>query len=209
MKFLSTVLNFIRTVAKSCINYWKNKIIKNGNSGKLEIAKYLKCNSYNELGSSELTNVKLKSLRQWIPVDKLFEDGEIEIRPRNFNFIWLLEYNASLMNTVDWKELSLNPNAVSILEKNLDKVDWCALSSNPNAIHILRQNLDKIEWKALSGNPNAISILEQNLEKINWKALSGNLNAISILKKNLHKIDWKALSGNTNAVPILEDYFNN
>ena len=36
------------------------------------------------------------------------------------------------MDKVDWKELSYNPNAIHILEKNLDKVDWEDLSSNPN-----------------------------------------------------------------------------
>jgi len=28
--------------------------------------------------------------------------------------------------------LSMNPNAIPILEKNLDKVDWAYLSENPN-----------------------------------------------------------------------------
>ena len=38
---------------------------------------------------------------------------------------------------MNWWYLSENPNAIPILEKNLDKVDWCALSKNPNAIHLL------------------------------------------------------------------------
>ena len=54
-------------------------------------------------------------LREWIPVDRL-----------------------------DWKELSRNPNAIHILEQNLDKVCWSYLSLNPNAIHILEQNLDTV-----------------------------------------------------------------
>ena len=40
-------------------------------------------------------------------------------------------------NNVDWWHLSRNPNAISILEKNLDKIDWAYLSTNPNAIHLL------------------------------------------------------------------------
>ena len=55
--------------------------------------------------------------------------------------------------------LSSNPNAIHLLEKNLDKVDWCWLSGNPNAIHILEKNLDKINWEMLSMNPNAIHLL--------------------------------------------------
>ena len=46
------------------------------------------------------------------------------------------------------------------------------LCNNPNAIYLLEQNLDKIDWDILSLNPNAINILEQNLDKIHWGALS-------------------------------------
>jgi hypothetical protein len=42
---------------------------------------------------------------------------------------------------LDW--LSGNPNAIHILEKNLNKLDWWGpLSQNPNAIHLLTK-LDK------------------------------------------------------------------
>ena len=32
---------------------------------------------------------------------------------------------------------------INLLEKNIDKIDWECLSSNPNAIHLLERNLDK------------------------------------------------------------------
>ncbi len=32
----------------------------------------------------------------------------------------------------------------------LDKLDWDWLSGNPNAIHLLEQNIDKINWYNLS-----------------------------------------------------------
>ena len=35
---------------------------------------------------------------------------------------------------INYKLLSSNPNAIHILEKNLDKVNWCHLSKNTNAI---------------------------------------------------------------------------
>ena len=38
-------------------------------------------------------------------------------------------------NNIKWDYLSLNPNAIWIIEQNLDKVDWYFLSENPNAIH--------------------------------------------------------------------------
>jgi hypothetical protein len=41
----------------------------------------------------------------------------------------------------------------------MDKVNWLYLSENPNAIHILEQNLEKIDWARLSLNPNAITLL--------------------------------------------------
>jgi hypothetical protein len=69
------------------------------------------------------------------------------------------------LSKIDWLWLSRNPNpnAVSLLEQNLDKVDWVALSSNPNAIHILEQNLDKVHWGCLLKNP---SILELDYEAL-------------------------------------------
>ena len=56
------------------------------------------------------------------------------------------------------------------------KIDWYYLSKNPNAIHLLEKNVDKINWNYLSANPNAISLLEQNIDKIHWTTLSSNPN---------------------------------
>jgi hypothetical protein len=86
--------------------------------------------------------------------------------------------------------LSSNPNAIPILEKNLDKVNWAVLSSNQNAIPILEKNLDKVDWDILSSNPNAIHILEKNLVKVNWNWLSYNPNAIIPL---FSKLDYQEM----------------
>ena len=75
----------------------------------------------------------------------------------------------------------------------MDKINWNKLSGNPNAISILTRNIDKINWDKLSGNPNAIPILNRNIDKINWYELSQNPSAISILEKNLNKIDWEGV----------------
>ena len=112
---------------------------------------------------------KNMKLRDWIPIDKL-----------------------------DWKILSINENAIHILEKNLDKVSWRWLSTNPNAIHMLERNLDKVDWVFLSSNPNAIHMLERNLDKLSWDMLSGNPNAIHILEKHIDQINWEKLSKNSN-----------
>ena len=46
--------------------------------------------------------------------------------------------------------MSINKNAVYILENNLDKVNLWRLSENDNAIHILENNLDKVDWYMFS-----------------------------------------------------------
>ena len=59
-------------------------------------------------------------------------------------------------------------------------MDWYQLSANPDAISILEQNIDKINWDSLSFNPNAISLLEKNQDKIHWIKFAYN-QAISEL----------------------------
>ena len=51
-----------------------------------------------------------------------------------------------LYNKVCWSHLSLNPNAIPVLEKYVDKVDWTILSRNPNAIPILEKYLDSVKY---------------------------------------------------------------
>jgi hypothetical protein len=75
------------------------------------------------------------------------------------------------MNHCSWQLLARNPNpnAIPIIEENLDKLDnsgWRYLSENPNAIHILEKNLHNISWYNLSSNKNSIQILEKNVDKI-------------------------------------------
>ena len=107
---------------------------------------------------------------------------------------------------LDWEYLSMNPNAIDLLEKNIDKIDWRFLSRNRNAVHLLEKNIDKIDWSWLSTNtnPKALQLLEKNFDKIHWGILSENPNAIRILEKNQDKIKWIALSLNPNAIHLLE-----
>ena len=71
-------------------------------------------------------------------------------------------------------QISLNPNAIHLLEKNINKINWDMLSANPNAIHLLEQHTDKINWFWLSENPNAIHILQNNIDEIYLSELSIN-----------------------------------
>ena len=78
----------------------------------------------------------------------------------------------------------------SYLGKNLDKlttVCWTALSSNPNAIHLLEKNLDKVNWTWLSQNPNIFTY--------DYKAMKDSMGIKEDLMKNrfhpknLHKFN--------------------
>ena len=54
--------------------------------------------------------------------------------------------------------LSMNPSALDLLSKNLDKVHWPHLSINPSAVNILSHNIDKINMFNLLHNPNIFEI---------------------------------------------------
>jgi hypothetical protein len=97
----------------------------------------------------------------------------------NYNQVKLLNWIP--LDKIDWWHLSGNPNAISLLEQNVDKICWPLLSYlNSNAIHLLEQHPDKIHWGYLSKNPKAIHLLERNLDKIDWWHLSENPKAIGI-----------------------------
>ena len=42
---------------------------------------------------------------------------------------------------IDWDWLSLNPAAIYLLEKHIDKIFWYFLSHNPAAIHLIEKNI--------------------------------------------------------------------
>ena len=92
--------------------------------------------------------------------------------------IMLLDNNQKL---IDWPSLCMNknPRAIKIIEKNLHKLDskcWSLLSINQNAIHILENNVEKVNWDALLYNQNAGHLLDQrqNIETIDWETFSAN-----------------------------------
>jgi hypothetical protein len=131
------------------------------------------------------------------------------VKPRMKLLDWIPE------DKLDWCYLSSNPNAIQLLETNLQResyiinwrrlLDWRRLSGNPDnsyAIPLLEKNPDKIDWTYLSKNPNAIHLLEKYPEKINWGALSRNSNAIHLLEKYPDKINWYKFSGNPSIFEI-------
>lgn len=109
---------------------------------------------------------------------------------------------------LDWSALSMEPLAISLLERNKTHIDWKYISANPAAMHLLERNPDTINWSFLSHNTNpmAIQMLETNLDKIDWYALSSNHSpyAMQLLEAHPDKIDWNSLSANTEATRLLE-----
>jgi hypothetical protein len=89
------------------------------------------------------------------------------------------------MDKIDFDSLSLNENAIDILEQYIYNVNWRNLSANPNALPILLKNPDRIDNSMLSINPNALHIIENNLNKINWYQLLCNTN----IKNYLHIVE--------------------
>jgi hypothetical protein len=41
------------------------------------------------------------------------------------------------IKNIDWQNLTLNPNAIHLLEKNIDKILWSWLSSNPSIFELV------------------------------------------------------------------------
>jgi hypothetical protein len=113
---------------------------------------------------------------------------------------------------IDWKSLSINvnPKAINLLEKNLDKINWMELSINHKALRILEKHQDKICWSHLSLNHGAINLLKNNLDKIDWRMLSMNKcpGAIELLKQNPYRINWEKLISNPFAIELIESKFN-
>ena len=57
------------------------------------------------------------------------------------------------LNKLEWKSICHNipKNALNWLVTNhKDKIDWQSLSYNPEAIELLEKNLDKISWYGLN-----------------------------------------------------------
>jgi hypothetical protein len=118
-----------------------------------------------------------------------------------------------------WDYLSLNPHpqAIKMLEENLDKINWNFLSENPEAIHILFTNKDKINWLAFLRNPKIIYMNDYFKILSNIKNLKINKTELSILMKNSnddvvncclkyipeHEINISSLCMNTNTRAIM------
>ena len=109
-----------------------------------------------------------------------------------------------------WEWLSQNPEALYLLEMNLDKINWHYVSKNPAAVHLLEANPDNIYWYWLSANPAAIHLLKANPVCVandslprflrNRRRSQGFERGWNPLHPD--KIDWCALSRNPATIPM-------
>lgn len=63
-------------------------------------------------------------------------------------------------DVIDWGVITLNPNALCIIEKNLDKIKTgiCHMSHYPNNVSFLEKNPHFIDWWFLSMNPGIFEL---------------------------------------------------
>jgi hypothetical protein len=166
-----------------------------------------------------------------------------------------IEKHIDILDDDCLKKLSRNPFAVDMLVRHIDKISWVDFVLNPNAIHVIEKNLD-LCFKSLCGygkihllrhpdfihilkkyknkfidellligclselakhtNPIYIDLLEkymkkcpekiQNVSSTFWDDLCVNANAVHIIKENLDKLtnlSWQILAKNPNAIHII------
>ena len=101
--------------------------------------------------------------------------------------------------------LSYNPNAIDLLERNIERIHWPWCSENPNALSFLEKHTDKIDLYYLSNNKNPKAMnyfMAMDLEKMrtNCKNFAKELAEYVFHPKRLNRLCAMY-------VMDLEDYF--
>ena len=128
-------------------------------------------------------------------------------------YIKLLRENIHNFHVEHWANLSSNPEAIEILEENINKIDWYYILKNPAALHLIKGNEDKIQnIETFFENSNS-EIVEYLYEifgnTIDWKRtksinkLIENPAAIKIIEANIEKINPKILCYNPAAIHLI------
>jgi hypothetical protein len=114
-------------------------------------------------------------LLPWLDIDKL-ESCSVYKNPGSIHFL----EKEVLKGTVDWELLSLNCNAVYLLEKKMEeelKENKATLSINLNALCCLNHNAIHLIDKLLIERPS----------EIKWSYLSYNINSDKLKQKSPYK----------------------
>ena len=88
---------------------------------------------------------------------------------------------------INWTQLSVNPSALTLLEKNQDKINWYYLSGNPSALTLLENNQDKINWRQLSFNPSIFEYDYKGMKDAMYKGIKEDLIKDRFHLKNIPK----------------------
>lgn len=121
--------------------------------------------------------------------------------------IWKLYDWISYDYSINWLCKNTHPKAIEILEGvNKNSINWYNVSANPNAFDFQMKNINNIHWNGICINPNpcAYELLMKNQDKIDWPYLSSNPNAIELLEKNMDKVDMYSLYANPKAIPLIK-----
>jgi len=121
--------------------------------------------------------------------------------------IWKLKDWISEDYSINWLCKNTHPRAIELLEEvNKNSINWYNVSANPNAFDFQMKNYNNIRWSGIciNPNPNAYELVLKNQDKIDWPYLSSNPNAIELLEKNIDKVDMYSLYSNPKAVPLIK-----
>ena len=169
----------------------KNKTLLENSALKLSISDYeLMCNNKTILNMMAIAlnkpKAKLKKFCKYMPVFKENISKSPKSIANKINGINgpITSLPKEIRSTILEKFAEILPSKYVLLDWiDKDKLDWFWLSKNPNAIDLLENNLNEVDWDVLSTDPNVIHILENNLDKVDWDLLCYNPNAIELLKK--------------------------
>jgi hypothetical protein len=128
---------------------------------------------------------------------------------KNSCIIYIIDLLEGHLEELNWRELSKNPYAYSLLSKYPEYIDWWFLCQNTSieVMNMLESHyMEYVKWLPLSSNPSAINILKKNLKMIDKTALNINPKGFEILREHPELIDYKFLCSNQSkeAVEIIE-----
>jgi hypothetical protein len=160
---------------------------------------------------SPIFDTILRSTSLLPPYTNLYDRSMLSRNPKAIQY--LLRHPKCIV----FEDLSMNENALDILEAWQDVIDYRYLSrnTNPRAMVLLRKAIDqgmadRVNWKWLSANscPEAVQLLLEHPEKIAFDCLSENECplAFPIMQQNLDKINWHWFCCNPLAVPLLPHF---
>jgi hypothetical protein len=75
----------------------------------------------------------------------------------------------------DWIPSSrVDVDSIALLNDNSDAIHLMYLSMNPEAIHLLEMYPERINWSNLLENTKGVHLLYDNLTKVDWHRASTN-----------------------------------